>query len=71
MSEEMMKVNMHEDGEHLWIKGKQFVSLERFAEVKKCGAKELQLSEQKVKELTEENEALKVLLKKKELNRQN
>lgn len=60
MSEEMMKVNMHEDGEHLWIKGKQFVSLERFAEVKKCGAKEL----------TEENEALKVLLKK-ELNRQN
>lgn len=43
-----------------------------FAEVKKCGAKELQLSEQKVKELTEENEALKVLLKKKkELNKQN
>lgn len=70
MAEEMMKVNMHEDGEHLWIKGKQFVSLERFAEVKKCGAEELRLSEQKVKELTEENEALKVLLKK-ELNKQN
>lgn len=61
--EEMVKVRFHEDGEHLWIGAKQFVSLNRFLEVKKDQNKETKLLQEEVERLTKENDALKVLLK--------
>lgn len=60
--EQTVKVRFHEDGEHLWIGGKQFVSLNRFLEVKKDQNKETKLLQEEVERLTKENDALKVLL---------
>lgn len=65
MAKENMAVDMHEDGEHLWINGKQFISLSRFAKARSTDAEELHLANMKIHELTEENNALKVLLKNK------
>ena len=60
--EQTVKVRFHEDGEHLWIGSKQFVSLNRFLEVKKDQNKETKLLQEEVERLTKENDALKVLL---------
>ena len=63
MSEEKnIKVNFA-DEDHIWIDGNQFISLNRFLNVKKDSSKELRLLNEKNIELTKENEAMKVLLK--------
>ena len=62
MAEELKKVN-YSDPDHIWVDGNQFVSLKRFCEVKKDSAKETNLLQKEVKKLTEENKALRVLLK--------
>lgn len=51
------------DEDHIWVDNKQYVSLKRFADAKKDMADEVRLLTDKNKELAEENEALKVLLK--------
>lgn len=52
------------DEHHIFVNNKQFVSLKRFGEAKKAIAEEIKLLVDKNKELSEENEALKILLKK-------
>ena len=56
------------DEDHIWINGNQFVSLKRFAQVRKDIAIEMNLLNDKNKELSEENEALKILLKNQLMN---
>lgn len=51
------------DEDHIFVNNKQFISLKRFAEAKKDVANEVKLLADKNKELAEENEALKILLK--------
>ena len=51
------------DEDHIWVNNKQYVSLKRFADAKTDMADEVRLLTDKNKELAEENEALKVLLK--------
>ncbi|MBO5828765.1 MAG: hypothetical protein J6R59_10010 [Paludibacteraceae bacterium] len=51
------------DEDHIWVNNRQFISLKRFGEAKKDVANEIKLLADKNKELAEENEALKVLLK--------
>jgi hypothetical protein len=51
------------DEDHIWVNGKQYVSLKRFGEARKEVAEEIKLAADNNKELAEENEALKVLLK--------
>ena len=51
------------DKDHIWVDGNQFISLNRFYENKKGVADEMLLLNNKVKELTEKVEALKVLVK--------
>ena len=51
------------DEDHILIGGDQFISFKRFTEVKKSTLDEMKILNDKNKELTEENEALKVLLK--------
>ena len=51
------------DEDHIWVNNKQYISLKRFGEVKKDVTNEMKLIADKNKELAEENEALKVLLK--------
>lgn len=51
------------DKDHIWVDGNQFISLNRFYENKKEVADEMLLLNNKVKELTEKVEALKVLVK--------
>lgn len=46
------------DEDHIWVKGRQYVSLKRLAEVKNESVQELRNYEAKVKEITEINEAL-------------
>lgn len=60
--EETLKISFV-DADHVWIDGHQFVSLERFWQAKKDVANEIKLLNDKNRELTKENEALKVLLK--------
>lgn len=57
-----MKVEV-KDEDHVFFNNKQFVSLKRFADAKKDMAEEVKLLTNKNKELAEENEALKILLK--------
>ena len=57
------KVNFMDDGQHCWIDGRQWISLERLYEIRSDNAKEIGLLIKSVEELTEENKALKVLLK--------
>ena len=63
MAEKTVKVNFHEDGEHLWIDGNQFVSLERFLQVQKDIRKEAHILNKRVEELTRENEAFRQTIK--------
>lgn len=51
------------DDDHIWVNNRQYISLKRFGEAKKDVANEIKLLVDKNKELAEENEALKVLLK--------
>ena len=60
--EQTVKVRFHEDGDHLWIGAKQFISLNRFLEVKKDQNKETKLLQEEVERLTKENVALRVLV---------
>lgn len=60
--EEMRRV-MFSDEDHVWIDGsKQFISLNRFLYLRDVMDKEYRLLMDKVKELSKENEAMKVLL---------
>jgi hypothetical protein len=52
------------DADHVWIKGRQFVSLKRFAEMRQDNLIEMKLLINKIDELTAENEALRALVKK-------
>ena len=51
------------DKDHVFFNDQQFVSLKRFADAKRDMAEEVKLLADKNKELAEENEALKILLK--------
>lgn len=51
------------DEDHIWVNNKQYISLKRFGDAIKEVAKEMKLADEKIKELAEENEALKLLLK--------
>lgn len=65
MSEcKMMQVEIFNE-DHIWIGGRQYVSLKRFAEARRDAAEEMQMLIDRNNELTEENEALKILLKSK------
>lgn len=60
--EEMRRV-MFSDEDHVWIDGnKQFISLKRFFELRDVMDKECRLLMDKIKELSKENKAMKVLL---------
>lgn len=60
--EKVLKVRFADD-DHVWIEGRQFISLNRFAEARKEVSDELILLNNKVKELTEKLNAVKVLIK--------
>lgn len=60
---EKVEVHFHEDGDHVWINGMQFISLNRFIRMKNCQLNEMQLLQDKVTELTKENEHLKQTIK--------
>lgn len=51
------------DEDHIFVNNRQYISLKRFGEAKKDVANEVKLLVDKNKELAEENEALKILLK--------
>lgn len=60
--EEMRRV-MFSDEDHVWIDGnKQFISLNRFSYLRDVMDKEYRLLMDRVDQLSEENEAMKVLL---------
>jgi hypothetical protein len=61
--EERVTVQFDENKEHAWINSYQYVSLERFLEVKKELCKEQNLLIKQVNTLLEENNAYKVLLR--------
>lgn len=54
---------MFSDDDRVLIDGKQFVSLDRFLEVKNSGIKEMRLMNERVEELIAKNKALITLLK--------
>lgn len=59
----VVKVEFHDDGEHIWIDGKQYVSLKRFIDLKQTQLKEMQLLQEKASELTKENNAFRDTIK--------
>ena len=60
--EEMRKV-MFSDEDHVWINGnKQFISLNRFLNLRDVMDKECRLLMDKIDQLSKENEAMRVLL---------
>lgn len=60
--EEMRRV-MFSDEDHVWIDGnKQFISLNRFLYLRDVMDKECRLLMDKIKQLSKENEAMRVLL---------
>lgn len=63
MEAENKKVRFDESKNHVWIDSKQFISLERFIELKNDTLVELKLLQEEVSRLRGENEAYKVLLK--------
>lgn len=58
----MKELRVHDEN-HIWYKGKQFVSLNRFIELKTNQLNEMELLEDEIDRLNKENEAYKVLLK--------
>lgn len=63
MSEDKLVSARIADEHHIWIKGRQFVSLERFIELTSKTNDEMKKLADEVKKLTIENDALRVLLK--------
>lgn len=63
MQIETMQVEHGEEWTHIYVKGQEYISLKRFAEMKIETFEEMKLLIDKVRELAQENEALKVLLK--------
>ncbi len=57
-----LKVHFADD-DHVWIEGRQFISLKRFAESRKEASDEMIRLDNKVKELTEKLNAVNVLIK--------
>ena len=57
-----MKVEIIDD-DHIHVNNRQFISFKRFCEARKEVEKEMDITAAKNKELAEENEALKLLLK--------
>lgn len=53
------------DEQHIWYKGKQFIRLDRFLELKTDLSSEMDILGDEIDRLNEENEALKTLLKNK------
>lgn len=51
------------DEDHVWIDGKQFISLNRFLQLTRATVVEIDHLKNKVQELTDNNEALETLLK--------
>ena len=51
------------DEHHIWAKGRQFISLERFMELNNKTNDEMKKLNEEVKRLSIENDALRVLLK--------
>ena len=51
------------DEDHVWIDGKQFISLNRFLQLTRATVVEIDHLKNKVQELTDNNEALESLLK--------
>lgn len=51
------------DEDHVYINNRPFISLKKLVEARKEVEEDLKLADNKNKELVEENEALKVLLK--------
>lgn len=51
------------DEDHVWIDGKQFISLNRFLQLTRAAVVEMDHFKNKVQELTDKNEALETLLK--------
>lgn len=56
------------DSDHVWIGGRQFISLERFQYLSRKEAIEMQNLMDKVKQLTEENKAMRILFNVQEVN---
>lgn len=51
------------DKDHIYVEGKQYVSLQRMSEIKRGQMEEMDMLSTKVDELTQENTAYKILLK--------
>ena len=51
------------DNDHIYYKGQQFVSLQRFYELKNSELQEMKLLNKRIEELTEENKSFETLLK--------
>lgn len=64
MEEKTCKI-FFEDEEYCWINGRQFISLYKANQFRSELYKETELLNNRIKKLTEENEAYKVLLKEK------
>lgn len=56
------------DPDHVWIGGRQFISLERFMYLQKKDMIELQNYMDKIEQLTKENEAMRILFNVQEVN---
>lgn len=53
------------DDDHLYINGRQFISLRRLLELENNKRDEIKILDEKVENLTKENESYKILLKEK------
>ena len=58
----MEKIRVIDDN-HIYYEGRQFVSLQRFYELKNSELQEMKLLNERVEELTEENKSFETLLK--------
>ena len=47
----------------IFVNNKQFISLKKIGDARRAIAEDMKFADEKIKELAEENEALKVLLK--------
>lgn len=61
MKKETLEVSFTDD-DHVWVKGKQYVSLKRMFEIKEHDLKELKNMEELTERLLLENQALRTLI---------
>lgn len=61
MAKELLEVEVM-DEDHVWIGNKQFISLDRFFELRNSESKETELVRKKMTQVADENSALKALL---------